>query len=238
MVFDYLQLPTSVQEYIQSLTFYHFIIPTIILLYGLYVRKFRMFQYHQKPFLRKFTPPRGKAPPFWPNGWYKVCDSLELANQAVRPFDYAGRNIAVFRGTDGKVYATSAFCTHLGASLAIEGKVRFGNCIQCPFHGWTFSGETGENVVSDQKDTKKSQVYKYDNHKNPSCNGKGEFMTQCKEEVAKLDTYETREKNGIIFIWLHSKKELLHKPLWEPLDIEVSLIFRGKSVQYANCHIQ
>ena len=36
-----------------------------------------------------------------------------------------------------------AYCPHLGANLGVGGHVR-GNCIECPFHGWQFDGETGK----------------------------------------------------------------------------------------------
>jgi cholesterol 7-dehydrogenase len=33
----------------------------------------------------------------------------------------------------------------MGANLGVGGMVK-GNCIECPFHAWRFSGETGECV--------------------------------------------------------------------------------------------
>jgi cholesterol 7-dehydrogenase len=33
-----------------------------------------------------------------------------------------------------------AFCPHNGANLAVGGIVK-GNCLECPFHGWTFDGK-------------------------------------------------------------------------------------------------
>lgn len=50
--------------------------------------------------------------------------------------------MAVFRGHDGKAYVVDAYCPHLGANLAVGGRV-FGNCIECPFHGWQFQGDNG-----------------------------------------------------------------------------------------------
>ena len=35
-----------------------------------------------------------------------------------------------------------AYCPHAGANLGVGGVVK-GNCIECPFHGWQFSGEDG-----------------------------------------------------------------------------------------------
>ncbi len=36
-----------------------------------------------------------------------------------------------------------AYCKHLGANLGVGGKVVNQKCIQCPFHGWLYDGETG-----------------------------------------------------------------------------------------------
>lgn len=56
-----------------------------------------------------------------------------------------GEQFAVFRGMDGEVYVLDAYCPHLGANLAVGGHV-VGNCIECPFHGWIFSGKDGSCV--------------------------------------------------------------------------------------------
>lgn len=57
-------------------------------------------------------------------------------------FTHTGEQFAVFRGLDGNVYVLDAYCPHLGANLAIGGRV-VGSCIECPFHGWMFSGKDG-----------------------------------------------------------------------------------------------
>ncbi len=43
----------------------------------------------------------------------------------------------------GQVSIVDAYCPHLGANLGVGGRV-IGNCIECPFHGWQFDGETGK----------------------------------------------------------------------------------------------
>ena len=52
----------------------------------------------------------------------------------------------VFRSVDGKVSALHAYCKHMGAHLGIGGKVVNKSCIQCPFHGWIYDGESGDLV--------------------------------------------------------------------------------------------
>ena len=44
-----------------------------------------------------------------------------------------------------QVSIVDAYCPHLGANLGVGGRVQ-GNCIECPFHGWQFDGETGQCV--------------------------------------------------------------------------------------------
>ena len=56
-----------------------------------------------------------------------------------------GLNLAVFRDTSGKAHVLDAYCPHLGANLAVGGRV-FGSCLECPFHGWKFRGEDGKCV--------------------------------------------------------------------------------------------
>ena len=58
-------------------------------------------------------------------------------------FMFLGLNLAVFRGEDGRAHVVDAYCPHLGAHLAVGGAV-IGDCIQCPFHGWEFNGDTGK----------------------------------------------------------------------------------------------
>ena len=55
----------------------------------------------------------------------------------------AGKNLAVFRGEDGRAHALDAYCCHNGANLAAGGLVK-GSCLECPFHGWQFRGDDGK----------------------------------------------------------------------------------------------
>lgn len=54
--------------------------------------------------------------------------------------------MVVFRAKDGKAHALHAYCAHMGAHLGMGGKVVNNQCIQCPFHGWVYDGETGTCV--------------------------------------------------------------------------------------------
>ncbi len=67
-----------------------------------------------------------------------------------------GLNLAVFRGEDGQAYALDAYCPHMGANLGAGGRV-VGNCVECPFHGWQFRGDTGKCTSVPYCDTKYSE---------------------------------------------------------------------------------
>ena len=69
--------------------------------------------------------------------------SFQVPRGTVKHVSALGTEFAVFRGnTSGKAFITDAYCPHLGANLACGGKV-IDDCVQCPFHEWQFSGETG-----------------------------------------------------------------------------------------------
>jgi len=83
--------------------------------------------------------------PAFPNGWFKVCYSDELRPGEVRRVHVVGRELVAFRGEDGRAHVLDAYCPHLGAHLAVGGRV-VGDTIRCPFHGWRFEGASGRCV--------------------------------------------------------------------------------------------
>ena len=75
----------------------------------------------------------------YPTGWYKLCDATALERGEVKYVRCLGLHLAVFRGEKtGVASALNAFCPHLGANLALGGKVE-GDCLKCPFHEWQFN---------------------------------------------------------------------------------------------------
>lgn len=69
-------------------------------------------------------------------GWYWALRSAELKRGRAKPLTFLGRELAVYRGAGGRVYALDAYCPHMGAHLA-EGKVE-GEDIRCLFHYWKY----------------------------------------------------------------------------------------------------
>jgi phenylpropionate dioxygenase-like ring-hydroxylating dioxygenase large terminal subunit len=74
-----------------------------------------------------------------PYGWYPVMLSRDLGQGRVIGVDLCDGRLAIFRGEDGVVRATSAFCRHMGSDLSVGDVV--GNGIRCAFHHWTYDGE-------------------------------------------------------------------------------------------------
>ena len=66
----------------------------------------------------------------------------------------SGLNLAVFRDESGEAHALDAYCPHMGANLAVGGRV-IGDCIECPFHGWQFRGNDGKctKIPNSEKST-------------------------------------------------------------------------------------
>ncbi len=94
----------------------------------------------------KYNPKKkniGKPIPPYPNGWYIVCESNNVKPGETRAIDQSGHNIALFRGTNGKLYALHAYCAHLGANMGENGRVVKDKCLQCHFHGWLYDGDNG-----------------------------------------------------------------------------------------------
>jgi nitrite reductase/ring-hydroxylating ferredoxin subunit len=75
----------------------------------------------------------------FPNGWFRVAYSDEIALGQVKPLYYFGRDLVLFRTADGIPHLFDAYCPHLGAHLGYGGSVT-GETIRCPFHGWQFNG--------------------------------------------------------------------------------------------------
>ncbi|MFP2924166.1 Rieske 2Fe-2S domain-containing protein [Pyxidicoccus sp. 3LG] len=70
--------------------------------------------------------------------WHLVCPSESLRPGQVMGFSVGGREMVLFRGQNGGVFALSAHCAHMGTHLA--GGTVVGDCLRCPLHHWRFDG--------------------------------------------------------------------------------------------------
>ncbi len=84
-------------------------------------------------------------PSMRPTGWFQVAWSADLDVGDVMALHYFGEDLVAFRDLDGAARVLDAHCRHLGADLSHGGCVVEGG-IQCPLHGWVWSGADGHNV--------------------------------------------------------------------------------------------
>jgi cholesterol 7-dehydrogenase len=131
------------------------------------------------------------------NTWYHLCDSEELQGDRVVEVRALGQVFALWRTSEGKPVCQDAYCLHLGANLAVGGKV-VDNCITCPFHKWKF----------DEKGEVKEIPYLPEPHK-------------CHTQK-KLKTYHCRDFCGLVMIYFHAddKEPEFSLPLFLEEDIK------------------
>ncbi len=110
-----------------------------------------------------------------PFGWFQVGWVDELKIGEVKPLEYFGKHLALWRDDNGVANLNSAFCPHLGAHLAFGGSVH-GDELACPFHGWRFTA-----------DGKNSKI-PYSNRIN---------------KKACIEHFPVVERNGLIMAWYH-----------------------------------
>jgi phenylpropionate dioxygenase-like ring-hydroxylating dioxygenase large terminal subunit len=121
-----------------------------------------------------------------PRGWFVVSWSHDLKPGEVKPLEYFGEKLVIWRGDSGEVFLQDAFCLHLGAHRGIRGWVT-GDDLNCPWHGWVWNGE-GRNV---------NIPYSKEN---------------CKPRL-KIKTYPVREWCGAVIAWFDWVED--GEPQWE-----------------------
>mmetsp|Transcript_15357 Transcript_15357/g.23354 ORF Transcript_15357/g.23354 Transcript_15357/m.23354 type:complete len:496 (-) Transcript_15357:252-1739(-) len=120
---------------------------------------------------------RDSSYPPYPAGWYSLCWSDEVKNGEVIQRDALGKSYAIFRGdSNGEIGVLDAYCPHLGANLAVGGKV-CDDTLQCPFHKWRF----------DKDGTCTHIPYLQENAKIP--------------RNAKVSSYPCVEYHGMVCVW-------------------------------------
>ncbi len=122
------------------------------------------------------------------NFWYAAEQSKNVSSQPVG-VRMLSQDFVLFRDTEGAVHCLSNVCSHRGAALS-DGKVQ-GNCVECPYHGWQYNGE-GEctRIPSLGLDTKIPKR-------------------------ARVDSYPTIERYGLIFAFLGDLPETERPPIME-----------------------
>lgn len=211
----------------------------LILLYCIYYSKFRVFKYKQNE--NPSYPDRSKTDflPGFPFGWYRLYDSDDLRPGVTHYKKCLGENLVVYRGYDKKVYALDAYCKHMGANLGVGGAVKNTNCVECPFHGWIYDGETGKCLAGNGKEARVADVYEYHDIKRV-IKKDGCFFRKVGEEEVKVRTWVVVEKHHQLFLWYHPDESKRTTPLFELLDLSKSfshLDYRGYGHNVLNNHL-
>jgi nitrite reductase/ring-hydroxylating ferredoxin subunit len=113
----------------------------------------------------------------FPTGWFMIGFSTDLEPGDVKPIEYLGEELVMYRTHDGVVNVVDAYCPHLGAHLGHGGCV-IGEVLQCPWHGWKWDLD-GVNVEIPFKDKPHAG--------------------------ARLRTWHVREKDHIVLLWHDSE---------------------------------
>jgi 3-ketosteroid 9alpha-monooxygenase subunit A len=124
----------------------------------------------------------------YPNGWFRAAYSNELDAGEVKTLRLFGQELVLFRTEAGDAHVLDPHCPHLGAHLGYGGKV-VGESIRCPFHHWEFDG-TG--VCQRVPYAKRVPAR------------------------AKIRSWPTRERYGLIFFWHHRDG---HSPSFEVPEV-------------------
>ena len=127
----------------------------------------------------------------FPTGWFAVGFTDDLAPGDVRPLRYFATDLVLFRTQSGRIVVTDAHCPHLGAHLGHDGWVE-GETIVCPFHQWRY--DTSGRCVHVP-------------------------FARSIPPRAKVRSWPTAERGGLIFIW----HDLMGAPpQWELPDYDES----------------
>lgn len=147
------------------------------------------------PQLADFVDKRMEECPFvgYPTGWFLVAFSDEIKAGQLTPAHYFGKDLVIWRSDAGEIRVMDAHCPHMGGHLAhgaVGAKHEFGlvvgDSLQCPWHGWRWSGE-GRNVEIPNSS---------------KCN-----------QNARVKVWPTREIQGrLVMVWHDSEGR---EPFWE-----------------------
>ena len=123
------------------------------------------------------------------NFWYCAAVAADVATEPLQ-VQMLGQKFVLFRDDAGQAHCLHDVCVHRGASLA-AGVIK-DNCIQCPYHGWLYNG-AGQCTHM------------------PTLTGTDGKIPK----RARVDSYPTQEKYGLVFVFLGDLPEAERPPMLE-----------------------
>ena len=98
----------------------------------------------------------------FPEGWYVVAESRELASGELKERTWLGRSIVYWRDLKGDVCVADGICPHLGSHLGptAGGKLKNGNLV-CPFHGFEYDVNGACVRARDLKPPRSAQLTRF-----------------------------------------------------------------------------
>ncbi len=146
--------------------------------------------------------------------WYFAALSGDIKTGKLIRIEIAGEPITLGRNKDGTVFALRDICPHRAAPLS-AGQI-IGDAVECPYHGWKFSGKTGActeiPALCEDSDMDTSKI--------------------------RVPTYPIREDGHLIWVWLSSEKRFAGNPDIEPPQFDMARIKpRMRDSLMLNCHV-
>lgn len=135
----------------------------------------------------KRRPPENPKGPNLAAAWYVAMPSRQLRARP-RAVELFGRNIAIWRSSDGRPVAMDPYCPHQGANLALGSVVA--GALRCPFHSWRYDS-SGRCI---------------------SIPGVERIPP-----AARVRTYPTVDLYGLVWIWYGTSEPLYDVPDFPPL---------------------
>lgn len=120
-------------------------------------------------------------------GWFQIGWSPEFPADAPVALRYFGRDLVAYRTSVGEIVVFDAYCAHLGAHLAHGGTIE-GDCIVCPFHGWSWNPDGSNRSIPYSERVKRNK-------------GK------------RLNKWHVAEREGLVYMWHHPHGG---EPTWDP----------------------
>lgn len=145
------------------------------------------------------------------NFWYAAEESDNVTSKKPVHVRMLGQDFVMFRDSSGQAHCLSNVCAHRGGSLA-HGKLK-DDSLECPYHGWRFNGDGACALI-------------------PSMGKDANIPSR-----AKVDSYPTQEKYGLIFAFLGDLPErerppILEIPEWDKKDWRATLLVTEWNFDY------